>query len=431
MADGKPIIVIKKKGGHGGHHGGAWKIAYADFVTAMMCFFMVMWLVNTATVVTKENIASYFRQPGLFETGSGTPLMTGQTGILDDAFAPNNNFKAGTQGGKNDTVEPGVKGDEEGTQSSFGQESDRRSKEQKEFSIVVPKTDIKDGEAPTASELGVTPDTQASILSGQNMGSGEIASFEQVANEIENLFKTSPELEKLLGQVDVKIDSDGLNIEVADSDKTSMFQVGSARILPEAEAAFGKLGEIIGKLDNTIDIVGHTDARPFAAGDKGYSNWELSTDRANAARRALQKQNINSDRITSVVGMADKLLREYSEPMAPENRRISLKVRFRVPQPTKLDSNKLNEIMNSRSSAQNSALNAAASTGNTAKNIKDKSTAPTAHTFTPKEIVKAVKRESNNAVKLPPERSRDAEPAPTTNVFKQSPILGAPDAFDF
>ena len=88
MADDKPIIVIKKKGGHGGHHGGAWKVAYADFVTAMMAFFMVMWLVNSAETKTKKAIASYFRRPGLFESGSGTPLLIGGSGMLPEAFAP-------------------------------------------------------------------------------------------------------------------------------------------------------------------------------------------------------------------------------------------------------------------------------------------------------------------------------------------------------
>ena len=475
MADGKPIIVIKKKGGHGGHHGGAWKIAYADFVTAMMCFFMVMWLVNTASVVTKENIASYFRRPGLFDTGSGTPLMTGQTGILDDAFAPNNNFKAGSQGGKNDTVDPGIRGDQDGNLSSYGEESDKKSEKQRAFEATSPKTEVQKGEDVPTSQIGDKEDPQnikfggitidksenaaleASSAdqagAGGSTGAGnltepstEVAEFQAAASDIENLFRTSPELEQLLGQVDVKIDSDGLNIEIADSDKNSMFQLGSARIVPEAEAAFGKLGGIIGQLDNTIDIVGHTDARPFAAGDRGYSNWELSTDRANAARRSLQKQNINSDRITSVIGMADKLLRNPEDPLAAVNRRISLKIRFRVPQPTKLDSEKLDQIIKARGkealnrpvTEPNPGTSIPSSSGSTGIESKAPSNSAlgnnnkmTAHTYTPKEIIKAVKRDSKKTVPLPPERGRNYAPTPSDNVFKDAPILGAPDPFDF
>ena len=128
--------------------------------------------------------------------------------------------------------------------------------------------------------------------------------------------------------------------------------------------------------------------------------------------------------------MADKLLREGDDPMAAVNRRISLKVRFRVPRPTKLDSNKFGEIMNSRGNMQGLPTNIP-SQPNTAGNNPGNRQAQTAHVFTPKEIVKAVKRKSGDTIKLPPEKSRTSEPTPADNIFEESPILGAPDAFDF
>ncbi len=444
MADGKPIIVIKKKGGHGGHHGGAWKIAYADFVTAMMCFFMVMWLVNTASVVTKENIASYFRRPGIFETGSGTPLLMGQSGILDDAFTPTTHFKAGTQGGKNDVEVGGERGDEEGDKSSLGGEHEKGTGEGKAFAIPEVKgVLVEDIPQPTPAAMS---DEEKYAL---EMAEGEIAEFRQAESEIKSLITGSPELQELLGVVDVKIDADGLNVEIADTEKSSMFQLGSARVLPEAEAAFSKLGTIIAKLDNTIDIVGHTDSRPFAGGDRGYSNWELSTDRANAARRILQNHGIDSTRISSVVGMADKLPRKPEDTLDPTNRRISMKIRFRMPQTSEFDSDTIKDRLTNRSrlprkptlpSSAPTATNSIASQVAT----ENKVTIPTpksepipspsldeAHVFTPKEIIKAAKRQHKDRVAVPPDVTDRQFNGKRDKIFSEIPVIGPADPFDF
>jgi chemotaxis protein MotB len=467
MADGKPIIVIKKKGGHGGHHGGAWKIAYADFVTAMMCFFMVMWLVNTATVVTRENIASYFRRPGLFEVGSGTPLMVGQTGILEDAFTPNKNLKSGSQGGKNETEESGVSGEDPGTSSSLGQRSDTTLSGPKAYpqagaEIEEKKAITNKQFEPTGPEALEKKNKKGESTMGinqiygeqDNFGSQEFAEFEKAAEEIQELLEDSPELEMLLGLVDVKLDADGLNIEIADSDKHSMFELGSAKIQPKAEEAFGKLGGIISKMENTIDIVGHTDARPFARGDRGYSNWELSADRANAARRALQKHGVDSARITSVVGMADKLLRNETDPLASVNRRISMKIRFKRPSATKLDSSQLNQIITNKKPLKNQPVKqgqgAAATTGT--ETVLDNpflvgEEKPTAYpspgrtkeseeldNFKPKDLIKSMESNSKKLIELPEAPTNTETPGsrpPPDNIFKSSPILGAPDPFDF
>ena len=315
MADDKPIIVIKKKGGHGGHHGGAWKVAYADFVTAMMAFFMVMWLINSASDPVRQSIASYFRKPGIFQSGSGTPLQIGAAGILPDAPPPKAYEKKNSQGN---------------TFALLDKKSGTDNEKSKGRITLKGEKDKGDG-----AEKGVgvkTPDNpkdfeEAKYTShGINLEKEEVV---KVADEIKKQIAESKELSQLLGIVDVKVDADGLNIEIMDTDRSSMFTLGSARILPDAESAFRKIGVILAKLPNTIDIVGHTDATPFPGKNNGYSNWELSSDRANAARRLLLAEGVTATRISSVVGRADKELKKKEAPNDASNRRITLKMRFR------------------------------------------------------------------------------------------------------
>ena len=315
MADDKPIIIIKKKGGHGGHHGGAWKVAYADFVTAMMAFFMVMWLVNSASSPTRESIASYFRKPGIFESGSGTPLGIGEAGILPDAPPPKPEEKKKSMG----TSQAILK-------KKSGTENDNGKKRISEHGEAEKGSGAQVG-------MGVKTPQNADELLEQNFTSFGLDlqgdQIKALAKEIEKEIANSPELQKILGIVDVKVDADGLNIEIMDTAKSSMFTLGSARILPEAEDAFKKLGGILANLPNYIDIVGHTDSRPFPGKANGYSNWELSSDRANAARRLLVTEGIAPERFTSVVGRADQELKDKDDPLDPSNRRITLKMRFK------------------------------------------------------------------------------------------------------
>ncbi|MBX7144305.1 MAG: OmpA family protein [Oligoflexia bacterium] len=330
MADDKPIIIIKKKGGHGGHHGGAWKVAYADFVTAMMAFFMVMWLVNTAEETTKQNIASYFRRPGLFHSGSGTPLLIGEAGILRDAYVPPHKSDTKKQGGKDqDTALPKNTGTDEqkdskrkvtikGEQGKSGGQKDAEGKQGL----------LKDS-APAQGELSEKKPPAGGI---EELAQNEKQMLGQIADEIKKQIAGSKELQDLLGMVDVKIDADGLNIEIMDTEKVSMFASGSARINPEARDAFAKLASIIKNLPNEIDIVGHTDSKPFSSRPGAYSNWELSADRAQAARRLLEEEGVVADRIRSVVGRSDKEPRIEADPLAAANRRITLKMRFKFNQ---------------------------------------------------------------------------------------------------
>jgi chemotaxis protein MotB len=497
MSDGKPIIVIKKKGGHGGHHGGAWKVAYADFVTAMMAFFMVMWLVNSADTVTKKSIASYFKKPGIFQQGSGTPLMIGEAGILQDAYVPAKKLhKGGSQGevikdtdAKNP---PGVSDDKEGgpaKKTGGGQgplDSDRKSLEVRsgglsgtsKYKFLKASGDAAQGTSvPTKGKEGdvmfESKGTGTQADGGLNGADGktdgksafdkikegelERAQLERAAQEIKNMVRTSPELQKLLGAVDVKLDSDGLNIEIMDSADSSMFTSGSARILPDAQSAFERLVKIVGDLPNRIDILGHTDGQQYPEWSD-YSNWDLSADRANAARKLVISAGIPSNRINSVVGKADQELRLPQAPLSPSNRRITLKMRFKSEQNIHSfraeDLNRLphgesapvettprapvaefekttpeavsddTDIADEASAEADPEQTAESDAANKANAHNEK--APMS--FRPDKVVQASRSKTKKTIALPDE---DAPPEATNNnvTFGNSPVLGPQDLF--
>lgn len=323
MADDKPIIVIKKKGGHGGHHGGAWKVAYADFVTAMMAFFMVMWLVNSAEVQTKQSIASYFRRPGLFAQGSGTPLLIGESGILQDSYAPQKGFPV-----KNSNIKSPnkVKPDSPPPKDAVDQKRESPSgiAEQKKG-----KGGAENGKDKPFLSLGTElKDVEGKTTKFADEG-GQKDAMEAIAEQIRKMIVASKELKDLLGLVDAKVDAEGLTIEIMDTEKASMFAPGSARVVPEAREAFIKLAGLLNQLPaNKIDVIGHTDAKPFSSRNYGYTNWELSSDRANSARKLLEEGGINENRIVGIVGKAATELREVDDPFSPANRRITLKMKF-------------------------------------------------------------------------------------------------------
>ena len=317
MADDKPIIIIKKKGGHGGHHGGAWKVAYADFVTAMMAFFMVMWLLNSSESKTRTAIASYFRRPGLFESGSGTPLLIGGAGILTDAYAPPKPYEEVSES--------------TGTAPSSGAGKGREGEEKGAFES--PKTDQKltaDGLIESEEMLQgvqVHEAKQGGAIEFVEKLKAQKKKMEEVAAGLEAAMREVPELQELLGLVEIDVSADGLTIEIMDTDKASMFRSGSSQILPGSAAPFEKIAKLLRTLPNQIEIMGHTDAKPFSR-KGGMSNWELSSERANAARRLLENQGIPAERVVSVTGRAERELRFPEEPFNPSNRRISLKVKF-------------------------------------------------------------------------------------------------------
>jgi chemotaxis protein MotB len=251
------ILIVKKAAHHGGHHGGAWKVAYADFVTAMMAFFLVMWLV-TQTDGVRQSVAGYFRDPIHFSENSKS------SGILE---------------GSN--------------------------------SLLLP------------IEAGAHTE---SIATGQ-----ERPSPEQTAQELqEALHKLMGQAEA--GQIEVKLSQRGMLIQIIDEQDSSFFDLGSAHLSQKGLQAISLIGRHIGRLGLDVIIEGHTDGRPFQ-NREGYSNWELSTDRANATRRVLERSGVDLRRIKAVQGFADTRLRFPERPEDPRNRRIAIVVHRRYSGP--------------------------------------------------------------------------------------------------
>jgi len=247
----KDVIVIKKKvrGAHAAHHGGAWKVAFADFMTAMMCFFLVMWLISQ-NQSTRAAIAAYFRDPGVFETTSAGGLMNGGAGALDGAGQT--------------------------AYSALVEESNRQR-------------------------------------------------LQKAAKRIEEEISKASGLKGLEKQVDVQVTGEGLRIELQDSDNSMFFDSGSARIHPEAERVLALIALELERLAQPVVVEGHTDSRPYV-GDRGYSNWDLSADRANAARRVMESGGLSPARISAVRGFADRRPRILNDPQDARNRRVSVVV---------------------------------------------------------------------------------------------------------
>jgi chemotaxis protein MotB len=233
----KPIIVIKKKVAHGGHHGGAWKVAYADFVTAMMAHFIVLWLLNTSKPV-REAIAGYLKDP------SGTAGKLGTT------------------------------------------------MEGKGEAVVAAKQDMA-----------------------------------KLKQELEKAISQMPDFDKLKDQIEIKITPEGLRIELLESATGTFFNLGSSEPNGNGKELLLLLAKELGKLPNKISLEGHTGSKPFS-GHPNYSNWELSTDRANSARRLMQAEGLGPQQVEQVRGFADQLLRKPQEPFDPSNRRISMIVAY-------------------------------------------------------------------------------------------------------
>src|SRR5271170_72225 len=238
-----PVIVIKKKGGHGGHHGGAWKVAYADFVTAMMALFIVLWLLNSSKQV-QEAVGGYFKDP------TGTSKRVGS-----DMVGAGENF----------------------------------------------------------------------MVNKDNMA--------KLKEQLQKAIREVPNFDKLRNHVDMTVTNEGLRIELLESAKGTFFDIGSPELNSDGHDLLVILSQELGKLPNKLAIEGHTDSKPYSANGR-YSNWELSADRANAARRLMQVSGIRADQVTQVRGFADQRLRKIDAPMDPINRRVSLIVQYLVKPPS-------------------------------------------------------------------------------------------------
>jgi len=232
-----PPIIIKKKAGHGGHHGGAWKVAYADFVTAMMALFIVLWLMNSSKQI-QVAVGGYFKDP----TGTAKKVGTNLSGAGE-------NFR----------------------------------------------------------------------LTKQNMT--------ELKEQLQKSIRSINDLENLRKNIEMTVTAEGLRIELLESEKGTFFNSGSPKLNESGQEMLALLAEQLGQVPNRISIEGHTDAKPFA-GKGNYSNWELSSDRANAARRLMQDSGLRSDQVAQVRGFADQRLRTPQDPLEPANRRVSIIVQY-------------------------------------------------------------------------------------------------------
>ncbi len=299
-------IIIKKikKGGHGGHHGGAWKVAYADFVTAMMAFFLLLWLLNVTTDVQKRGIADYF-DPSL-----ASKSTSGAGGVLGGRTigSPGSETVALTQPNfdisRASLRQPVDSDDDDNSSNSSSDQSDQSDN-------GAPKSQAEKPKKLTAEELQ------------QQLAENEQKRFEEAKAALQQAVKEVPELRALANNLMIDETPEGLRIQIVDQDKTPMYPLGSAEMLDPAKKLMSLITEVIKKLPNKISITGHTDATQYALSAK-YTNWELSADRANASRREFLADGLPPDRIERVVGVADQEPLDKKDPAAPHNRRISI-----------------------------------------------------------------------------------------------------------
>jgi len=267
----QPIIIKRvKKGGHA-VHGGAWKIAYADFVTAMMAFFLLMWLLGSTTDGDKKGIADYFQSP------------------LKIAMA------GGSGSGDSNSV---LKGGGESLTSTVGQ--------------------VKKGDVEAKKDTINLHKLKAEQIRA------EVARLESLKHEIQDKLQSNEKLKAVSSQIRLDMTRDGLRIQIVDDQNRPMFASGSASIAPYMKELLRAIGSVLTEVPNRLTLEGHTDAQPFPGGDRGYSNWELSSDRANASRRELIAGGLAEDRILRVQGLASSQPFDEKDPLAPTNRRISI-----------------------------------------------------------------------------------------------------------
>ncbi|WP_250500440.1 flagellar motor protein MotB [Caballeronia sp. GAWG1-5s-s] len=268
-----PTVVVRRKkkgGGHGGHHGGAWKIAYADFVTAMMAFFLLMWLLGSTSKYDKEGIEQYFNTPlsALFGSEGGA---SAHTSVVNG-------------GGKD-------------------------------------LSSSRPGEANKSQTQPVPPSIARAAVAVDDM-----QRLQQLKQKLTALIENTPALRAFKDQIRIAITSEGLRIEIVDSLKRPMFASGSSKLESYVTTILSNIGASLNDVDNRVSIAGHTDAVPYSGNQKGYSNWELSSERANAARRALVAGGMNEGKVLQVRGLADALPLNKDVIDEPTNRRISILV---------------------------------------------------------------------------------------------------------
>ncbi|MBS0308601.1 MAG: flagellar motor protein MotB [Proteobacteria bacterium] len=272
MADeARPIVVKKIKKSGGGHHGGAWKIAYADFVTAMMAFFLLMWLLGSTAKGDLQGIAEYFQTP----------------------------LKVAMQGGSGS-------GDSSSILKAGGQDLTRKDGQKKNGEIIGKR---KTYDLKTANEI---------------LEKAEGERLKALKQKIEEVIDKNPNLRQFKSQLQLDITPEGLRLQIIDEQNRPMFALSRAEPQQYTKEILRAIGPALNEVPNKISVSGHTDATPYSSGEKGYSNWELSADRANASRRELIAGGMDEGKVLRVVGLSSVVSFDRADPFNPTNRRISI-----------------------------------------------------------------------------------------------------------
>lgn len=278
----QPIIIKKRKGtGHGAPHGGAWKVAYADFVTAMMAFFIVMWIMGQSETV-KKKVQNFFNDPGAFSYVTGKRTIPVDLGL---------------------------------TPVGLGEEKGRYKEVDKYVFMALP-----DDTTSKSKQL-----REKAIFDSVKAAERVTKTAEDIKKIITQELAKKPELKDILSSIKIEMTKEGLRIELIESKDALFFEIGSAKISRQAKDVLIQLGREIGKLPNYVEIEGHTDSRKYS-GQSSYTNWNLSSDRANSAREILEQNGLWDNQISKVTGFSDRKLRDPSNPFDLSNRRVSILV---------------------------------------------------------------------------------------------------------
>ncbi|HOL65643.1 MAG TPA: flagellar motor protein MotB, partial [Accumulibacter sp.] len=276
--DVRPIVIKRIKKVAGGHHGGAWKIAYADFVTAMMAFFLLMWLLGSTASGDLKGIADYFNNP----------------------------LKLAAQGGSGT-------GDSSSVLKGGGKDLTRQAGQVKSGDIEAKSKNLNLKETNAEAARKAFEEREKTML-------GELKA------SIEKLIDNNPALKQFKSQLLIDITSEGLRIQIVDEQNRPMFDTSSAEVKPYTREILHEIGKTLNSVPNKLSLAGHTDAAQYGGGDKGFSNWELSANRANASRRELIAGGMQETKVLRVVGLASTVLLDRNDPLSSINRRISIVV---------------------------------------------------------------------------------------------------------
>jgi len=341
----KPIIIIRREEVvEGGHHGGAWKVAYADFVTAMMAFFLLMWLLNATTEEQRKGLADYFSPNNVMArttSGFGAPFG-GHTPNIDGSLASDRGAVQVVLAPPHPNID---------TDEDEGDVPAQTAPSRVAGSALIPTA--RDGGTAAALRATPSPDTDpladpvpaglpdltgkadskqqadtqrrdAQLANQASRAAAEREQLERAAQQIQDAVRNDPALASIAKQLQVDLTPEGLRIQIVDEDKQPMFASGSAALNDRARALLAKVAPVLLHLPEGISIAGHTDAQPYRGGDR--SNWDLSADRANATRRLLTDAGLPEARIHAVAGHADREPLLPGDPLAAANRRIAILV---------------------------------------------------------------------------------------------------------